>query len=307
MSKLRVGIVGLGAIAQKAWLPVITCTGSWQVAGAFSPNLKKAQPVCDSYRIPLFSSLDALAEASDAVFVHSSTASHFTIVDKLLRAGKDVCVDKPLAATLSEAEQLVELAAKSGRKLMVAFNRRFAPRYLQLQAALQQPASIRMDKHRSNSIGPEDAIFTLLDDYLHVLDSALWLSGGAGTLKSGTLQVNDQGCLVYAEHHFTVDNIQVTTSMHRNAGSQAERISVVDNGALYQISEMRDWQCEQEGKLITDLVPGWQSTLEQRGFVGCALHFIRCAENQTAPLISGDQALIAQRVVEKLWIDAHKG
>lgn len=306
MSGLKVGIVGLGGIAQKAWLPVVTRTEGWQIAGAFSPNQQKARPVCDSYRIPLHASLDDLAAASDAVFVHSSTASHFEIVDRLLRAGVDVCVDKPLAATLSEAERLVELADKRGRKLMVAFNRRFAPRYLQLHAALQQPASLRMDKHRSDSVGPHDLLFTLLDDYLHVVDSALWLSGGEGKLQSGTIQTNDSGQMLYAEHHFSVGDTQVTTSMHRRAGSQMERVMAVDDGAVYQLSDMRDWQQEQAGIVTIDPIPGWQTTLEQRGFVGAAHHFIRCAENQTMPQTSGEQALMAQRLVEKLWREAER-
>lgn len=303
MSALKVGIVGLGGIAQKAWLPVVTRTEGWQIAGAFSPNQQKARPLCDSYRIPLLSTLDELAAASDAVFVHSSTASHFSIVDRLLRAGVDVCVDKPLAATLDEAEQLVSLADARGRKLMVAFNRRFAPRYLQLKAALARPASLRMDKHRSDSVGPQDLLFTLLDDYLHVVDSALWLAGGAGQPLSGTLQANDSGQMLYAEHHFNVNDIQVTTSMHRRAGSQSERVTAVDDGAIYCVSEMRDWQQERAGQVSIDPIPGWQSTLEQRGFVGAAHHFIRCAENQTMPQTSGEQALMAQRVVEQLWRD----
>lgn len=307
MAALRIGIVGLGGIAQKAWLPVVTRTNGWTISGAYSPNQNKARTICDAWRIPLLSSLSDLAAVSDAVFVHSSTASHFAIVDMLLRAGVDVCVDKPLAATYAEAEQLVELAALRGRKLMVAFNRRFAPRYVQLRAALSQPASLRMDKHRNDSIGPQDAFFTLLDDYLHVVDTALWLSGGEGKVQGGVLQTNPLGQMVYAEHYFRVGDIQVTTSMHRCAGSQAEIVQVVDSGALYRINDMREWQQERAGQIVIDPIPGWQSTLEQRGFTAAAQHFIHCVENQTMPEISGEQALIAQRVVEKLWRDADCG
>lgn len=307
MAALRVGIVGLGGIARKAWLPVVTRTDGWTLAGAYSPNQQKARGVCDAYRIPLHASLNDLAAVSDAVFVHSSTASHFAIVDMLLRAGVDVCVDKPLAATYNEAEQLVELAAARGRRLMVAFNRRFAPRYQQLRSALSDPASLRVDKHRSDSVGPQDALFTLLDDYLHVVDTALWLSGGEGSLKSGVVQTNPQGQMLYAEHHFSVGRTQVTTSMHRCAGSQAESVQAVDTGWVYRINDMRDWQQESQGQIIVDPIPGWQSTLEQRGFAGAAHHFIRCAENQTMPEVSGEQALMAQRVVEKLWREAGEG
>ncbi|STP20593.1 putative oxidoreductase [Escherichia coli] len=51
-------------------------------------------------------------------------------------------------------------------------------------------------------------------------------------------------------------------------------------------------------------IPGWQSTLEQRGFVGCARHFIECVQNQTVPQTAGEQAVLAQRIVDKIWRDA---
>ncbi len=306
MAALRIGIVGLGSIAQKAWLPVLSHSDGWQIAGAFSPNQLKARTVCDSYRIPLFSSLEQLSEASDALFVHTSTASHFSLVRQLLLAGKDVCVDKPLAATLSEAEQLTELAHRRGRKLMVAFNRRFAPRYLQLKEGAVNPASLRIDKHRCDSVGPHDLFFTLLDDYLHVVDTALWLSGGKAMLQSGTLLTNASGEMLYAEHHFSQASLQITTSMHRRAGTQRETVSAIADGSVWQVDDMRDLRCETAGRIVLEPVPGWQSTLEQRGFVGAAHHFIDCVQNQTMPQTSGEEALRAQRIVEKIWRDSDR-
>lgn len=152
--------------------------------GGFSPNQQKAQAVCDSYRMANFSRMDELAGQCDAVFVHSSTASHFEVVSQLLAQGVHVYVDKPLAAELKQAEQLVEQADKVGKTLMVGFNRRFAPLYRQLKQQMQNPASVRMDKHRTDSVGPNDLRFTLLDDYLHVVDTALWLAGAMPAWKA---------------------------------------------------------------------------------------------------------------------------
>ena len=306
MTVLRIGIVGLGGIAQKAWLPVLTQTADWQIAGAFSPDQQKARMICDSYRIPLFSSLEQLTDASDALFVHTSTASHYSIVRQILLAGKDVCVDKPLAATLAQAEQLTELAHRRGRKLMVAFNRRFAPRYMQLKLAAENLASLRMEKHRCDSVGPHDLFFTLLDDYLHVVDTALWLGGGKGQPESGTLLTNDVGEMLYAEHHFSRASLQITTSMHRRAGTQRETVTAIADGGIWQVDDMRELRHETAASVIIDAVPGWQSTLEQRGFVGAAAHFIDCVKNQTLPQTSGEEALRAQRIVEKLWRDSDR-
>lgn len=302
-AKLRVGVVGLGGIAQKAWLPVLGAAYGWTLQAAWSPGKEKALRICETWRIPYADSLEQLAAQCDAVFVHTSTASHFEVVSRLLNAGVHVCVDKPLADKLSEAESLVELAARRGLTLMVGFNRRFAPLYRELKAHLDDAASLRMDKHRGDSVG-HDLRFTLLDDYLHVVDTALWLADGKARLSGGLLQTTAQGEMLYAEHRFSSPQLEVTTSMHRRAGSQREWVQAVTDGGLYEVRDMREWQEERGQGVVQRPVPGWQTTLEQRGFVGCARHFIECVQNQTVPETAGEQALLAQRIVEKLWREA---
>lgn len=300
MTTLRVGVVGLGDIAQKAYLPVLADASDWTLAGGFSPNAPKAAAICARYRMAHFGRLDELAQQCDAVFVHSSTASHFHVVSDLLNRGVHVYVDKPLAETLEQAEHLVEIARENGVALMVGFNRRFAPRYRQLRDTLHQPASLRMEKHRTDSVGPHDLRFTLLDDYLHVIDTALWLGGFDATLEGGDLRLTPEGQMLYAEHHFRCGETLVTTSMHRRAGSQRERVEAICDGALYQVSEMRHWTQERAGQISEQPAPGWQGVLVQRGFDGAVRHFIQCVSNQTAPETSGEQALFAQRIIEQL-------
>ncbi|CAI0765608.1 Virulence factor mviM homolog [Serratia entomophila] len=303
MSKLRVGVVGLGGIAQKAYLPILTQAADWALVGGFSPNQQKAQPVCGSYRMACFSRLDSLAQQCDAVFVHSSTASHFQVIETLLHQGVHVYVDKPLAETLEQGERLIALAEKQGKALMVGFNRRFAPLYRQLKAQMSRPASIRMDKHRADSVGPNDVRFTLLDDYLHVVDTALWLAGGEEKLLSGSLRANEAGALLYAEHHFACGDTLVTTSMHRRGGSQRESVQAVTDGAVYQLNDMRQWLREDPQGMLEQPAPGWQTTLAQRGFEGAIRHFLDSVSNQSAPETSGEEAIAAQRVIERLLRD----
>jgi len=300
VSKLRIGVIGLGGIAQKAYLPVLSHAENWTLVGGFSPNQQKAQAICDSYRMACFSRMDELAGQCDAVFVHSSTASHFEVVGQLLAQGVHVYVDKPLAAELEQAEQLVEQARKAGKTLMVGFNRRFAPLYRQLKDNMQSAASLRMDKHRTDSVGPNDLRFTLLDDYLHVVDTALWLAGGNASLERGLIQINEANQMLYGEHHFLCGETLVTTSMHRRAGTFRESVQAVTEGAVYQLDNMQIWREEQQDILTQLPVPGWQSTLTQRGFVGAIEHFVACVSNQTAPETSGEQAIYAQAMIEKI-------
>ncbi|ENA3758962.1 ribosomal protein S5-alanine N-acetyltransferase [Shigella sonnei] len=67
---------------------------------------------------------------------------------------------------------------------------------------------------------------------------------------------------------------------------------------------LREWREERGQGVVHKPIPGWQSTLEQRGFVGCARHFIECVQNQTVLQTAGEQAVLAQRIVDKIWRDA---
>ncbi|WJM84079.1 Gfo/Idh/MocA family oxidoreductase [Dickeya chrysanthemi] len=303
MTSVRIGVVGLGDIARKAYLPILSQAENWLLVGAWSPGQERARQLCRHYRITCFASLDALISQCDAVFVHSSTASHYEVVKTLLLAGKHVYVDKPLAETLAQAEALVALAASRNLLLMVGFNRRFAPLYQRLRQAQPTPDSLRMEKHRVAHIGPHPLAFTLLDDYLHVVDTALWLAqtpDAPATWYGGRIRCNPQGQLVYAEHQFQTAHTLITTSMHRQAGSQRESVQVIGDGGWYQVDNLREWREEREGTVLLHPTPSWLSTLEQRGFVGAVRHFIEAVVSHTPPLTSGDQALYAQRVIEML-------
>ena len=81
-------------------------------------------------------------------------------------------------------------------------------------------------------------------------------------------------------------------------------MQAVTDGALIDITDMREWREERGQGVVHKPIPGWQSTLEQRGFVGCARHFIECVQNQTVPQTAGEQAVLAQCIVDKIWRDA---
>ena len=143
MRKLRVGIVGLGGIAQKVYLPILSQATHWELVGAYTPNQQKNCLLCQQYRIVAFFSLDELAANCDVVFIHSSTNTHYDIAEHLLRKGLHVYIDKPLADRLDQAEALVALAEKQQRTLMVGFNRRFAPFYQTIKAQMPSASAIR--------------------------------------------------------------------------------------------------------------------------------------------------------------------
>ncbi|MUV37118.1 putative oxidoreductase YceM [Lentibacillus sp. JNUCC-1] len=301
MRKPRIGIIGLGGIAQKAYLPILSQETDWEVAGAFTPNVQKRNLICSEYRMEEYASVKKLAADCDAVFVHSSTTSHYAVVAELLRDGKDVYVDNPLAATVTEAEELVEVSKKHGRKLMVGFNRRFAPQYIKAKQKIPHASAVRFEKHHVNGIGA-DYKLTMLDDYLHLIDTVRWLTEGKKIqLVYPRLQLNEADQLIYAQHTFeTDDKIVYQTGMHRQAGTNLEQLEVVALDSITRVKNMRTVETEKDGILHWEEQGTWETMLTTRGFTGAVTHFIDCLQQDMQPMIDGEQALQSQRVLESL-------
>lgn len=301
MTKPRIGMVGLGGIAQKAYLPILSRAIDWDFVGAFSPNAEKRAVICEQYRISSYGSLLELADRCDAVFVHSATDTHYEVVSTLLKQGKDVYVDKPLAATLHQAEQLAELAEKLGRKMMVGFNRRFSPLYIEAKDRMTDTAWVRIEKHRTNSVGPQTADFTMLDDYLHVVDTARWLADGKSTVMNGIVNVNEHNQLLYAQHHYsTLGGYTLSTAMHRHAGTNLEQLEMVSAGEIIRVKNMSLLEVERDDTVTQTLPPSWQTTLKQRGFEDAVLHFIQCIVQDKSPSVNGEEALKSQMLLMKM-------
>jgi virulence factor len=300
MNKLRIGIVGLGNIAQKVYLPFLSKEMNWSLVGAYSPTENKRKELCCCYRIKEFSNLSHLISECDAVFVHSSTASHFEIISQALKKGKDVYVDKPLASTLEEAEQLVELSIQTGRKLMVGFNRRFAPMYVKARQEVNHAAWIRMEKHRVNGVGLANFEFTMLDDYIHLVDTARWLGEPLGSIM-GWSEITADKQLLFAQHGYkSVNNAHISIGMHRKTGTNLEQLEFVALHSVVRIKNMDTMEIEKEGSTIISISSSWESIIKRRGFEDSIMHFIHSVIGDTRLLIDGEEGLKTQKLVHDM-------
>lgn len=163
---MKVGVIGLGDIAEKAYLPIIGTRRDITLHIA-TRNLATLKRIGDEYRIPQeqrHQDVEGLLRSEvEAVFVHTATKSHFDIVHRLLQHGVHVYVDKPVDYFIDRTRQLAMLAEQHGRILMVGFNRRFAPMYQRLHSE-EIPDMVLMQKNRVNLAG--DVRSVILDDFI---------------------------------------------------------------------------------------------------------------------------------------------
>ncbi len=147
-NKIKIALIGLGQIAQKAYLPILA-NHTKVVPVLCTRNPKTLAALAQKYRIrDTYTNLEQLIRSKpDAAMVHSSTESHAGIALQLLKAEIPVFVDKPLSYSLEETDQVLECAFLSKTPLYLGFNRRFAP-MIRALAAVPDPGQISWHKNR---------------------------------------------------------------------------------------------------------------------------------------------------------------
>ena len=106
---LKVGVFGVGHLGKfhlNNWKEI---PGA-QLVGFYDPDDSGAKEVSEKYKLQRFTNAGKLIDASDAVDIASPTTTHFEWAEKAIKKGKHVFVEKPLANSMAEATQLLNLA-----------------------------------------------------------------------------------------------------------------------------------------------------------------------------------------------------
>jgi 1,5-anhydro-D-fructose reductase (1,5-anhydro-D-mannitol-forming) len=127
---MRFGIIGFGLFAERAILPAIRGSGNAVVTAIQKRSLDAATAKAREHDIPhAFDDAAVLASHPevDAVFIVSANAAHADEAVAAAKAGKHVLVEKPMAATVAQAERMVSACREAGVQLMVGHMVRFSP------------------------------------------------------------------------------------------------------------------------------------------------------------------------------------
>jgi len=128
MEELGVAVIGAGFWG-KNHVRVLSELSNVKLKAVCDVDGERAARLGVAYRVPYYTRLDMLLDRGDvdAVTVCTPTVTHFNIALEALRAGKHVLVEKPMTATVEEAETLIGEAEDRGLTLAVGFIERFNP------------------------------------------------------------------------------------------------------------------------------------------------------------------------------------
>ena len=293
----RIGVVGLGGIAQKAYLPILANLKNVELL-LQTRDEKVLNQLMATYHVA-FGTTDftTLVEAKpDAVFVCAATEAHYGLTYALLDAGIPVHLDKPISMILEESQALVELSMHRKVPFMVGFNRRFVP-YVAEALTKGRPDFVLYQKHRF--MHPDSIRRFVSDDFIHVIDTARFM-----------LQAPIEGFHVHG--NFRKDKMRsisltLTTKynyavcmMDYENGRNEETIEVVFKNEKAIIRQLSSLEWVQSNQTLLPTQSDWTPTLAKRGFETMIKAFIEAVEHQGKVPIEAKDALQSHELAEAI-------
>lgn len=175
-SPVRVAVVGVGALGRHH-ARILAGMNGVELVAVVDPNAAQGQAVAQQHQTRWAASYDEILDSCDALSIVAPTFLHHQIATRCLQAGKDLLVEKPLTANVTQAEQLAQLALKHDCILQVGHIERFNPAFeLLCESLTSVPRYIRAERlspfpFRSLDIG---AIHDLM---IHDIELVLHLTG----------------------------------------------------------------------------------------------------------------------------------
>jgi len=175
MRPVRLAVVGIGHLGRQHVRVAKTLEGV-EVAGVYDRIPERTDGAAREFGVPALANLEAVAAACDAAVVATPTVSHREVAGALLDGERDVLVEKPIAVTREEAEDLVERAGRRGRVLQVGHVERYNPAVEAAFGLLQEPRFV--EAHRlSMPTGRSLDVDVVRDVMIHDLQIAAELVG----------------------------------------------------------------------------------------------------------------------------------
>lgn len=328
MDKVRIGIVGVGWVAQVVHIPILMKMPEASVVAICDKDKARVTLVGEKFGIARqYTDLDAMLEQDgiDVVVVCTSTDAHLEVTLAALSAGKDVLVEKPIARTYQEALAMTNAAREAKRKLMVGMNHRFRPDTMILRSFIEGKElgkiyytrvgwlrKFTLDKawllKREKSGG---GVF--IDQGIVMLDMALWMMGypdvvrlGANNYRHRTKQVEDTSIVHLTLNTGATVSIEVSWSMglandlyfcyiHGNEGSASLSPLTINK--------------ELHGNLV-NLAPSKLDSPHQlfkRSYENEHKHFLGAVKNLHQVISTGEEAVQRMRIVDAVYRSAKLG
>lgn len=304
---IKIGVVGIGHLGNyhlQKYQKLDNC----ELIGVSDAIYERAKRAAETYSCQAFTDYRNLLDKVDAVSIAVPTGEHFQVAGDFLAAGIDVLIEKPICATVKEADELIELAGKNKLILQVGFVERFNPAVMALDKVITRPLFIEVHRlHPFFERGTDvDVVLDLmihdLDIILKFVDSKIKSLEAVGVpVLSDKVDISNVrlsfacGCIA----NVTASRISAKT-MQKIRFFSPEGYHAVDYQKREIISLNKQANAEGKQQIVQNNIEvGSHDPLEEE-----IRSFVEAVVNRTAPLVSGEDArkslALAVEIIRKM-------
>lgn len=324
MNKIKVAVFGCGAIAQRRHIPEYAENQHVELVAFADPNLERAQEMVELYGGKAYASYEEILanEEIDAVSVCTPNYLHAPMTIAAANAGKHVLVEKPMACSIEEAEQMIEAAHKNNVYLMVGHNQRLMPPHVKAKEILDSgklgkvltfrtsfghpgPEGWSVDGADSWFFRKEEAIMGAMGDLgVHKSDFIRYLlndevadvASFIGTLHKEGTEVDDNATCLLRMKSGAIGTLVASWTQYR--GGDNSTILWCENGVMkIGTVEGNEVIVELTDGTVETYQVGMMSTNEKQVPSGVIDAFVESITTNTPPTISGEEGLRAVKVI----------
>ena len=317
---LRIGVIGVGNMGQHH-TRVLSFLKDVELVGVSDVNVERGIDLASKYRVRFFEDYRDLLTHVDAVCIAVPTLLHHSVGMTCLQAGVHVLIEKPIAASISEAESLVNAAAESNCILQVGHIERFNPAFQELSKVLKREELLALEAHRMSPYSDRaNDVSVVLDLMIHDIDLLLELvaspvvrltasgsrASGSGYLDYVTATLNFANGIVatLTSSKVTHRKMRSIVAHCKNSLTEADflnnEILIHRKTTAHYVTDYGQVLYRQDGlieKVYTSNIEPLHAELE---------HFVNCVRGGNMPSVGGEQALKALRLaslIEQMALD----
>ena len=317
---IRIGVIGVGNMGQHH-TRILSLLKDVELVGVSDINVDRGLNTASKYRIRFFENYLDLLPYVDAICIAVPTRLHHKVGMECLQAGIHVLIEKPIAASILEAESLVNAAAESNCILQVGHIERFNPSFQELSKVLKTEELLALEAHRMSPYSNRaNDVSVVLDLMIHDIDLLLELGAApVVNLTASGSRASDSGYLDYVTATLNFANgIVATLTASKVTHRKIRRLAAhcknslteadfLNNEILIHRQTTANYTTDygqvlyrQDGlieKVYTSNIEPLHAELE---------HFVQCVRGGQQPSVGGEQALKALRLassIEQMALD----
>jgi predicted dehydrogenase len=325
MTKTRVGVIGLGGIAQLVHLPILSKLPSVQIEAVSEINKTRLSTISEKFNIDkTYTDYKEMLNDTelDAAIIATPTNTHHQVAIDCLNKGVNILIEKPIATSLEEAKNIDSTAKQVNKLAMVGMNARFRPDSMLLKSLINSGELgeifyIRCGWNRKQSSDEnwflkkkEAGGGVILDLGIVLLDLGIWLldypplqSISVSNFMHQSESVEDSAVGFLRFKNNAVLNFEVSWSLHSERDSFV--LTAFGTEGTAHLNPLRAYKrMEGDHMDYTPSTTGNIKNLYKKSYENELKHFIASVRGEVKPRSSSEDALVRMELIEGIYKSA---